>query len=77
MLEKLAKTMAVINELKKLPPEERAWLLQVTKDFAREQREHYERLFSQTSPTRQLEVLQRIETVKIAERLLGSIRLRL
>lgn len=77
MLEKLSKTMAVVSELKKLPPEERAWLLQTTKEFAREQREHYERAFSQTSPTRQLDILQRIETIKVAERLLGSIRLRL
>jgi hypothetical protein len=76
MLDKIGKTLRVVNELKAIPAEERVWLLTECKKLARERYGEAERDFHAMAGAAQYRLLVRMDTLKIVMRLLDSIHLR-
>lgn len=76
MLAKLQKTLHVVEELRKIPRDEREWLLSECKYLVDSYREIYETEFNiAATGTRRLAVVKRLRTLEIAQNLLNTIRL--
>lgn len=75
MLDKLAKTMKVVSELRSLPVQERVWLLEECKRLIAEQRKRYH-LDLARSPGERAARMTRLATLDVVERLLNTISVR-
>lgn len=77
MLDKIAKTLNVVDRLKELPLKERQWLLDECKSIAEHRWHQYTAMFkSSKSETERYQLMQRLNTLKVAKELLDSINIR-
>lgn len=76
MISRIGKVLAVVDELKQMPAEERQWLLDECKEIAAHHKEQYSVMFQQASPSQQLRLVSRIKTLDTVERLLNQIEIR-
>lgn len=77
LMKKIAKAMTVAEEFKKLPFAERKWLLDECKKTVYQHLSWYRSALAETTDSTAKTVLdQRVKTLELAQRLLGTILLR-
>lgn len=78
MLDKIAKTLKVVERLKELPLKERQWLLDECKSITEHRVHQYTAMFkSASNESERYQLMQRLNTLKVARELLGTINIRM